>query len=56
MNLDGCTQSVKREIEAMRDSHLEHGGGESREFRPQKKERNFLKYLFFLNKVLPKKK
>lgn len=54
MNLNGCPQSVRREIEAMRDDYLERGST-SRELRPQKGERDFTKYLFFLKKVLSKK-
>jgi len=53
MNLDGCSQSVKKEIEAIHDKFLEDKD-ESREFYVQKKIK-LIHYLVLMSKVLRKK-
>ena len=52
MNFNGCTQSVRREIEAIHELHLEKDANH-RMLHPQKKEWKFSKYFFFINKMSP---
>jgi hypothetical protein len=54
MNLDGCSESVKKEIIAMHDQYLENGD-RVKELRLEKKKSYIMRYLFFKLKVLYKK-
>lgn len=51
MDFKGCSQSIRKEIEAIRDNYLEEGY-ESGELTKEKKESNFSKFLFFFSKIL----
>jgi len=50
MNFNGCTKSVRKEIEAMRDTHLENSN-ENKRLDSQKRVCTLSKYLFFFSKV-----
>ena len=50
INMDGCSDSVKRELESMYDTYLE-SGEQVRTSHKKKKKRNFLQYLFLLTKI-----
>ncbi len=54
MDLEGCNQSVKKEIVAIHDQYLETKD-RTRELRLQKKKVNIIRHLFLLAKVFRNK-